>query len=76
MKKLYFVGVSKPWGQNRLMWDVATVIDSLSPDLLTRKGNIELPLLKIEANNENDAVKEYKRRVVAVKDWKLIRGWK
>lgn len=74
--KTFFVGVSYPYGQNKLMWDVSENVDALSPDLLARKGNIELPLLKIESNNEDDAVREYKKRVPSVRNWRLIRGWK
>ena len=76
MKKQYFVGVSAPLGLNRLVWDVESEKDYISPDLLAKKGNIELPLLRIEANNENEAVKEYKRRVPNVRYWRLLRGWK
>ncbi len=74
-KKNYFVGVCYPFGIFRMMWDVAENKDYLSPDLLARKGDIELPLLRIEAKNQNEAVKIYKERVPAVRKWRLIRGW-
>ncbi len=73
--KSFYVGVCIPWGQDKLMWDVSEDKDYLSCDLLSNDGDIKLPLLKLEAKNEEDAVKEYKEQVPAVKYWNLEKGW-
>jgi hypothetical protein len=74
-KKQFWVGISQPYGQSKLMWDVAQNIDFLSPDLLAKAKGVDLPLKRIEASSENEAVKIYKSEVPQVAKWKLTRGW-
>ena len=80
-KKRFYVGISCPYMLSTLKgrpicgWDVAENLDYLSPDLLAKFGKIEVPLLRIEAKNEVEAVKEYKKQIPEVKKFKLRRLW-
>ena len=79
MTKNYYVGIACPWGLSSAKgkqvcgWDVAENIDYLSPDLMAKFKNIDVPLLRIDAKNENDAVKQYKQEFPQTKKWRLLR---
>lgn len=75
-KKQFYVGISCPWGMNYCGFDVEENKDFLSPDLMAKLKGVETPLLKIEAENKEEAVEEYKKQVPGInKIKKLEKLW-
>lgn len=66
--KTYYVGVSVPYFSDKIVMDIETNKDWLSPDLLASRNGKKLPLVQIEANNKKEAKEEYLARYPYVKD--------